>query len=78
MVVEVNESGAMRFVWDDSLAELMTEGAGRIERASHVEPDGSGWSVDLSPVGGPSRSGFLRRGDAIAFELDWIRENLGL
>ena len=77
-VLEVDTEGIVRFVWDDSLAEMMREGTGKIERASYIEPDGAGWFVDLSPVGGPVRRGFSLRCEAIAFELDWIRKNLGL
>ena len=77
-IIEIDCEGVLRFVWDDSLAELMAEGNGRIERASHIEPRGAEWFVDLRPLKGPVRGGFLLRSDAIAFELDWIREKLGL
>ncbi len=78
-IIAVSPEGDLSFVWDDSLAPLCGEGVAVVSRASHVEPSvGGRWCVDLGPVGGPVRDGFVLRSEAIEFELDWIRENLGL
>jgi hypothetical protein len=34
--------------------------------------------VDMSPVGGPLLGPFETRTFALAFEVEWLRENLGL
>ena len=49
-----------------------------IRRASHVEPEGDGWSADMSPVGGPVLSGFSKRQEAIDAEIKWMKSNRGL
>jgi hypothetical protein len=52
-------------------------GTGSIKRASHVEPSPDGtWFVDLSPVGGPLRKGFVKRQEALDWEVAWINDQL--
>ena len=48
-----------------------------VNRASHVEPneDGSGWYVDLEPVGGPKIEGFSSRKEALAYEHKWLEDH---
>ena len=51
------KDGVARFVYDDALHQTMKKlGDVSISRASHVEPHpmstGSGWIVDLRPMGG--------------------------
>ena len=68
-------SGKGRCVYSDSLP-LTRIGKLRIERASHVEPNDKGeWIADLSPVSGPTLGPFSKRTDAIAAEVQWLREN---
>lgn len=50
-----------------------------VSRASHVEPaeDGNGWNVDMSPIGGPKSIGtFDTREEALAAEVEWLKQNL--
>jgi hypothetical protein len=83
--------GHATFVYDDALAELLTEGDATIERVSHVEPyDGSGgdafaarhaglwWTADMSPVDGPVLGPFKTRAEALAAERAWLTEHRGL
>lgn len=80
--IYVNCDGSIEHVYDDTLSGLLQEhGEARTERASHVEPFGSGWMADMSPVGGPmlldwSRGGkgvpFATRAEALAAELAWL------
>lgn len=63
---------------DDAVEMLESVGNVSIARASHVEPVGSGWSADMSPVGGPVLGPFDRRGVAIDAEIAWLKENRGL
>jgi len=51
-------------------------GCTTIARASHVEPCESGWSADMSPVGGPVLTGFTKRSQALAAEVAWLEENV--
>ena len=71
----IDNDGLVSAIWNDALADLTELGECRVERASHIEWDGSGWSVDLSPVGGPVLNGFRRRRDALAAEHDWLINN---
>ena len=68
-------SGNARCVYSDTLP-LASIGRLRIERASHVEPNDKGeWIADLSPVSGPTLGPFSKRTDAIAAEVQWLRDN---
>ena len=68
-------SGSARCVYSDTLP-LASIGRLRIERASHVEPNDKGeWIADLSPVSGPTLGPFSKRADAIAAEVQWLRDN---
>lgn len=68
--------GIVRAIYDDDLADLLSElGEPHTQRASHVEPDGSGWSADLSPVGGPILGPFTTRREALSAEVEWLDIN---
>ena len=68
-------SGNARCVYSDTIP-LVSIGKLRIERASHVEPNKEGeWIADLSPVSGPTLGPFSKRTDAIAAEVQWLRDN---
>lgn len=78
LTLTFDESGA-RCIYDDLLAPTLEAlGEVSIARASHVEPVPGGWSADMSPVSGPVLGPFVLRGDALAAEVAWLRENLGL
>lgn len=64
----------------------LPEGHLSINRATRIEPDperkaGGNWLVDLTPMGGPicytdeNDHPFVRRQDAIDFELRWLNAN---
>jgi hypothetical protein len=73
----ISQSGAISFIYSDSLATMLDLGHPTIRRASHVEPGPSGrdWEADLSPVGGPVLIGFKLRKDALDAEVAWLKEN---
>jgi len=78
MIVDlsVDENGVIRCIYNDDLAELIQEGQGTLQRASHVEPDPKRlgfWFADLSPVGGPVLEGFKLRQEALDAEVEWLR-----
>ncbi len=75
LIISVSEGGEVRFLWNDDLAPLLELGEGRIVRASHVEPEGPGWSADLSPVEGPILGPFPLRQGAIDAERNWLEKN---
>jgi hypothetical protein len=77
-LISISTDGTIAFVYDDLLAPLVEEGESSIRRASHVEPHAAGgWSVDLSPMGGPVLpERFALRRDALAAEKAWIEEHL--
>ena len=64
--------GDTRCLYGETL-NLASLGSLSIERASHVEPDDRGrWTVDLSPVGGPTLGPYLTRSHALAVEAEWL------
>jgi hypothetical protein len=76
----VVEHGSIRAIYDDALTALM-RGARKVQiaRASHVEPNDSGfclWSADMSPVGGPKLVGFRTRQEALDAERDYLDRNV--
>ena len=75
MELVFESSSNARCVYSDTLP-LVTIGKLRIERASNVEPNKEGeWIADLSPVSGPTLGPFSKRTDAIAAEVQWLRDN---
>lgn len=80
--IDVDEAGVIRFIHDDDLTAAMRAeevGSISISRASHVEPtaDGTGWTADMAPVGGPVLTAddggpFRTRAEALAAEHAWL------
>lgn len=73
----VIKGGDILAIYDDSLVAMFGE-AEKVttRRASHVEPDGDGWSADLSPVGGPLLNGFKTRKEALDAEVRYLDEKV--
>ena len=69
------QGGKVRCIYAETL-DLRGLGKPNITRASHVEPDLAGrWIADLAPVDGPKLGPFDKRTDALAAEVQWLREN---
>src|SRR5688572_16575872 len=81
MLLLVTSSGQCRCVHGEQI-DLACLGSPSIRRASHVEAEAVGrwstgrWSVDLSPVGGPTLGPFNRRSEALQSEQRWLDEHL--
>lgn len=74
-LIVIGADGDVRFLHDDDVAEALASlGPRATRRASHVEPEGDTWSVDMTPVGGPKVDGFRRREDALRQEVVWLEE----
>lgn len=71
----IDAQGGVRAIYSDALAPLMELGQAEVKRASHVEPGEGGWIADLSPVGGPCLPATKLRAEALAREVEWLREN---
>ena len=72
MKVRIDPRGTVRALYSEAL-DLTALGAGRIHRASTVEPDAAGcWWADLGPSGGPVLGPFSRRSEALAAEVMWL------
>lgn len=73
----VVKGGDILAIYDDALVAMFGEAA-KVEtrRASNVEPDGQGWSADLSPVGGPILRDFKTRKDALDAEVRWLDQHV--
>ena len=79
MQIIITPEGNVRFIYDDSMAELAHSlGKVHIARASHVEPTPDGqWTADMNPVGGPVLGPYVTRKAALHAEKDWL-ERAGL
>lgn len=64
--------GQLRYIYSDALLSLNALGNAKTQRASHVEPVGSDWFADLSPIGGPLLGPFRLRESALQAEVAWI------
>ena len=72
-VFELNGEG--RCIYSDYIP-IRELGDVCIQRASHVEPNSHGeWVANLSPMEGPELGPFSKRTDALAAEVEWLREN---
>ena len=75
MELIIEFSGTVRCIYDETI-DLHAIGNLQIQRASHVEPDSKGrWIADLNPVSGPKLGPFDKRTDALAAEVQWLRDN---
>ena len=72
-VFRIDPDGNVITVYSDDSQPIMAAlGEFAVSRASHVEPDGAGWTADLSPVSGPVLGPFPTRAEALASEVDWL------
>ena len=68
----VAADGTAKCLYSETL-NLSSLGSLQIERASHVEPDDRGrWTVDLSPVDGPTLGPYPTRSHALSVEAEWL------
>ncbi|MCX6380325.1 MAG: hypothetical protein NT023_12765 [Armatimonadetes bacterium] len=74
-LLEIAPDGTLTFLWDDGLGSLLHLGEGSLQRASHIEPQGTEWVADLSPVGGPTLGTFPIRNDALIAERGWLQQH---
>jgi len=73
MDLVIDPDGAVRLIYGEEL-DLTDLGPSSLKRASCVEPDSAGhWQADLAPVGGPRLAPVLKRSQAIAAEVAWLR-----
>ena len=74
MEIIIQPSGNGRCIYGETI-DLGSLGALVIRRGSFVEPTADGrWTVDLSPVGGPTLGPLHHRSEALAREVSWLRE----
>ena len=75
MELIIGNDGDIRCIYAETIA-LRQLGKPDIVRASHVEPDSDGrWVADLAPVKGPKLGPFNNRTEALAAEVQWLRDN---
>ena len=68
----VDAGGGVRCIYDEAL-DLREIGKLQITRASHVEPDQSGyWWADMGPSGGPVLGPYGSRTEALRAERGWL------
>jgi hypothetical protein len=76
MELLISPDGLVRCIYGEEI-DLGALGPMTIRRASHVEPDESGWWwADLSPVEGPRLGPFSFRSRALDAEVQWLRRHL--
>jgi hypothetical protein len=79
--VTVKPDGTIAAIHNDALAALYEEGKAEVKRASHVEPVNGGeqvnWVADMSPIApGVVLGPFRLRSEALAAEVEWLKQNL--
>ena len=75
MVLLIDRQGGMQCLYTEAL-DLHALGALQIIRASHVEPDATGWWwADLAPVSGPRLGPFRYRSQALQAETHWLEND---
>lgn len=75
MELIIEPGGNLHCIYAEAI-DLQLLGKPKITRASHVEPDSSGrWIADLAPVDGPTLGPFDKRTDALAAEVQWLRDH---
>ena len=75
MELVVAANGDLHCIYAETI-DLRSLGKTSITRASHVEPDTTGrWIADLALVDGPKLGPFDKRTDALAAEVQWLRDN---
>jgi len=75
MRLRIDPEGNILALYQENLV-LGELGPAEVQRASHVEPEGDLWFVDLGPAGGPKVGGFEKRSTAIQIEVEWIEANV--
>jgi hypothetical protein len=75
MQMVIDPHGQVHFIYAETL-DLTSLGELTIRRVSCVEPEGSGWYADLSPVKGPLFGPFPFRSQALQAEIVWLEKNL--
>jgi hypothetical protein len=73
--IVISKTGAIRFIYNDQLKPLLSQGVASIKRASHVEPEGDKWFADMGPVSGPKLGPFSLRSQALEAERQWLEEH---
>jgi len=68
--------GRLVYVYDDSLQFLQSLGEVTVKRASHVEPDGTGWTADMAPVAGPVLGTWATRAEALRAEMEYLTDHM--
>lgn len=75
MLINIKE-GHIKHIYNEAI-DLSSIGDMQIKRASVVDPENNGmWSVDLSLSGGKKIEGFVKRSDALKYEIDYIEQNI--
>lgn len=76
MQLFVRPDGKAQCLYSEEI-NLASLGKLDIKRASHVEPESDNtWTVDLSPVGGPTFKGYRSRAEALAAEATWLNNEM--
>jgi len=80
--MKVAADGTLVAIYSDAIPVVALSDAlgapARIERASDVVWDGTGWVADMAKSGGPKLPPRTRRSDAIAAEVVWLEAHRGL
>lgn len=76
MKILIKKGGIIEYIYEDSLHNMLKL-AGKITRASHVEPNEKGeWTADMAPSNGPVLGPFATRTKALAAEVAWLERSM--
>ena len=75
MELLITPEGMVRCVYGEAI-DVNKLGPVHIRRGSHVEPTADGeWMADLAPADGPTLGPFSSRSEALAAEVNWLRDH---
>ena len=75
--IVITPDGHIVHVYSDELASLFRGENVATHRASHVEPDGDGWTADMAPSGSNVKLGpFQLRQEALDAETEWLERHM--
>lgn len=73
-LISIDQNGIISFIYDDSLLDFINLGSTTIQRASHVEPEGTEWYAQM--INGPKLGPFKTRAEALSSEREYLEKEM--
>lgn len=73
LIVSIDQNGTTEFIYDDEFSEMLNSKT-TIQRASHVEPEGTQWIAEM--ISGPKLGPFKTRQEALDAEREYLEKEM--